>query len=72
MGRPETGSGRALPGRVMALWCTLADETVAGLPRDAAAGLPALLAAMTADVDERNRADRAGNRNRAEPNTLQA
>ncbi|MEU7866841.1 MarR family winged helix-turn-helix transcriptional regulator [Dactylosporangium sp. NPDC049140] len=67
-----TDRGRALAQRVKALWCDLAEETVAGLPADTVAALPAVLAALTANVDAQNRADRAGHRIRAERNTLQA
>ncbi|WP_426514430.1 MarR family winged helix-turn-helix transcriptional regulator [Dactylosporangium sp. McL0621] len=67
-----TDRGRALAQRVKALWCDLAEETVAGLPADTVAALPAVLAALTANVDTQNRADRAGHRIRAERNTLQA
>jgi DNA-binding MarR family transcriptional regulator len=53
-----TDSGRALSDQVKALWCGLAEETVAGLPSETVAALPALLAALTANVDTRRRVSR--------------
>ena len=49
-----TDSGRALTGEVKKLWCLLAEETVAGLPAGTAAGLPAILTALTEAVDTRS------------------
>lgn len=48
-----TDSGRALAGRVKQLWCALAEETVAGLPAQTVAELPAILTALTGNVDTR-------------------
>lgn len=48
-----TDSGKALADRVKELWCALAEETVAGLPAGTVAELPALLTALTANVDTR-------------------
>ncbi|MCF2526057.1 MarR family winged helix-turn-helix transcriptional regulator [Yinghuangia soli] len=48
-----TDSGRELAERVKEVWRGLAEETVAGLPAAAAAEIPGLLAAMTANVAPR-------------------
>lgn len=48
-----TDGGRAVTDRIKQLWCTLAEETVAGLPAETAAALPGLLAALTANVDSK-------------------
>ena len=48
-----TDSGRELAGKVKEIWCTLAEETVAGLPATTVAGLPALLTTLTHNVDTR-------------------
>jgi DNA-binding MarR family transcriptional regulator len=48
-----TDSGKALASQVRQLWCTLAEETVTGLPPETAAGLPAILNAMAGNVDTR-------------------
>ncbi|WP_433065965.1 MarR family winged helix-turn-helix transcriptional regulator [Dactylosporangium sp. CS-033363] len=50
-----TGSGRALAAQVKALWCDLADETVAGLDAATVSALPDVLNAMTANVDAQTR-----------------
>lgn len=50
-----TGSGRALADQVKVLWCALAEETVAGLPAETVAALPALLRTITGNVDGRQR-----------------
>ena len=50
-----TDSGKALVAQVKQLWCTLAEETVAGLPQETASSLPETLNAMTANVDARRR-----------------
>jgi DNA-binding MarR family transcriptional regulator len=48
-----TDSGKALTAQVKKLWHALAEETVAGLPAQVAADLPAVLTAMAANVDTR-------------------
>ncbi len=48
-----TDSGRALAGQVKQLWCTLAQETVTGLPEGIVAQLPCLLNTLTGNVDSR-------------------
>ncbi|MGH9111039.1 MAG: MarR family winged helix-turn-helix transcriptional regulator [Acidimicrobiales bacterium] len=48
-----TDRGRALVDSVKELWCTLAEETVTGLPAQTAAELPALLTTLTGNVDTR-------------------
>lgn len=50
-----TDSGKALVERVKQLWCTLAEETVNGLPAETVADLPGLLGAMTRNVDSKRR-----------------
>lgn len=50
-----TDSGRDLADEVKRMWCTLAEETVAGLPATTVAGLPATLNALTANVNARPR-----------------
>ncbi|MEV4140645.1 MarR family transcriptional regulator [Dactylosporangium sp. NPDC049742] len=50
-----TDRGRDLAGQVTRLWSALEEETVAGLPAGTVAALPALLAALTANVDPRAR-----------------
>ncbi|WP_433243179.1 MarR family winged helix-turn-helix transcriptional regulator [Actinomadura nitritigenes] len=50
-----TDAGRAVTERVKRLWCDLAEETVAGLPAATVAELPALLAALTGNVDAKRR-----------------
>ncbi|MFI5907673.1 MarR family winged helix-turn-helix transcriptional regulator [Dactylosporangium sp. NPDC051541] len=65
-----TDTGRELATAVKALWCDLADETVAGLDAATVEGLPAVLAAMTANVDSRNRAHGAGHGKGTKRNTL--
>ena len=49
-----TDSGNALAGQVKQLWCALAEETVTGLPAETVAELPAVLNALTANVDTRH------------------
>lgn len=49
-----TERGAALTEQVKELWRTLAEETVAGLPADTAAGLPGLLTALARNVDSRH------------------
>jgi DNA-binding MarR family transcriptional regulator len=56
-----TDSGRALVAEIHALWCVLAEETVAGVPAETAASLPGILATLADNVDtrrSRNRPDR--------------
>ncbi|SCG60937.1 MarR family winged helix-turn-helix transcriptional regulator [Micromonospora zamorensis] len=53
-----TDSGKALAGRVKELWHGLAEETVTGLPAQTVAELPAILNAMTGNVDTRRPATR--------------
>ncbi|MEU5785960.1 MarR family winged helix-turn-helix transcriptional regulator [Micromonospora lupini] len=48
-----TDSGKALADQVKELWHGLAEETVTGLPAQTVAELPAILNAMTANVDTR-------------------
>jgi DNA-binding MarR family transcriptional regulator len=48
-----TASGRALTDQVKQLWCTLAEETVAGLPGPTVAALPGMLGTLTGNVDSR-------------------
>jgi DNA-binding MarR family transcriptional regulator len=53
-----TDSGKALADRVKELWHGLAEETVTGLPAQTVAELPAILNAMTGNVDTRRPATR--------------
>ncbi|WP_328533626.1 MarR family transcriptional regulator [Micromonospora zamorensis] len=53
-----TDSGKALADRVKELWHGLAEETVTGLPAQTVAELPAILNAMTRNVDTRRPANR--------------
>lgn len=53
-----TESGKALAAQVKDLWCTLAAETIAGLPPETVASLPDTLNTMTANVDTRRRTAR--------------
>src|SRR5688500_9320096 len=48
-----TDRGGALADQVKELWCTLAEETVTGLPTDTVAELPGLLGTLTDNVDNR-------------------
>ncbi len=48
-----TAEGAALVDRVKQLWCSLAEETVTGLPLETVAGLPDMLSTMTGNVDTR-------------------
>lgn len=48
-----TDSGTALADQVKQLWCALAEETVTGLPARTVAELPAILTALTSNVDTR-------------------
>ncbi|WP_067710482.1 MarR family winged helix-turn-helix transcriptional regulator [Nocardia yamanashiensis] len=48
-----TDSGRDLVDQVKRIWRELAQETVTGLPPATVAGLPGLLATLTANVDNR-------------------
>jgi DNA-binding MarR family transcriptional regulator len=48
-----TDGGRALADQVKEMWCALAEETAAGLDDSTVAELPALLGALTANVDTR-------------------
>lgn len=50
-----TDAGRAVTDRVKGLWCDLAEETVAGLPAETVAELPALLGTLTGNVDAKRR-----------------
>jgi DNA-binding MarR family transcriptional regulator len=58
-----TDSGKALADQVKELWCALAEETVNGLPAQTVAELPALLAALTGNVDSRRPRHAHGRRN---------
>lgn len=49
-----TESGSKLADRVKQVWCDLAEETIAGLPPATVAKLPALLIALTKNVDTRS------------------
>ncbi|MFF7246988.1 MarR family winged helix-turn-helix transcriptional regulator [Embleya sp. NPDC008237] len=48
-----TDSGRELAEQIKELWRKLGEETVAGIAEATVAGLPRVLAAMTANVDPR-------------------
>jgi DNA-binding MarR family transcriptional regulator len=48
-----TASGRAVVDRVRQFWCTLAEETVSGLPARTVAELPGVLTTMAGNVDTR-------------------
>ncbi|MFI6587842.1 MarR family winged helix-turn-helix transcriptional regulator [Embleya sp. NPDC050493] len=48
-----TDSGRELAEQIKELWWKLGEETVAGIAEATVAGLPRVLAAMTANVDAR-------------------
>ncbi|MFE3203836.1 MarR family winged helix-turn-helix transcriptional regulator [Embleya sp. NPDC055664] len=48
-----TDSGRDLVERIKQAWCTLAEETVTGLPEPTVAELPDLLTTLTTNVDTR-------------------
>lgn len=48
-----TDSGKALVNQVRKLWCTLAEETVAGLPAKTVAELPLIFKTLTDNVDTR-------------------
>jgi DNA-binding MarR family transcriptional regulator len=48
-----TDNGKALADQVKQLWRALAEETVTGLPDRTVAALPAILNALTANVDNR-------------------
>ncbi|WP_439678963.1 MarR family winged helix-turn-helix transcriptional regulator [Embleya sp. MST-111070] len=48
-----TGSGTDLVERIKQAWCTLAEETVTGLPEPTVAQLPDLLTTLTTNVDTR-------------------
>jgi DNA-binding MarR family transcriptional regulator len=48
-----TGSGRALASQVKQLWCALAEETLAGVAPETAAGLPAILVSLAGNVATR-------------------
>jgi DNA-binding MarR family transcriptional regulator len=50
-----TDSGRALAEQIKQLWCTLAEETVAGLPTQTVAELPDVLKTLAENVDTRHR-----------------
>ncbi|MGW3493215.1 MarR family winged helix-turn-helix transcriptional regulator [Streptomyces sp. NPDC001020] len=53
-----TDSGRALADQVKQMWCTLAEETVTGLPAQTVAELPGVLRALAGNVDTRRSATR--------------
>lgn len=57
-----TDSGRALVAEVHALWCALAEETIAGVPAETAASLPGILTTLADNVDTRRPRDRPGRR----------
>jgi DNA-binding MarR family transcriptional regulator len=59
-----TDSGKALADQVKQLWCALAEETVTGLPAQAVAELPGLLATLTGNVDARRPRTRHGTADR--------
>ncbi|MFI1582441.1 MarR family winged helix-turn-helix transcriptional regulator [Embleya sp. NPDC020630] len=48
-----TDSGTDLVERIKQAWCTLAEETVTGLPEPTVAQLPDLLTTLTTNVDTR-------------------
>ncbi|KAB8194107.1 MarR family transcriptional regulator [Nonomuraea phyllanthi] len=48
-----TDSGRALADQVKQLWCTLAEETVTGLPAQTVGDLPGVLRTLAGNVDTR-------------------
>lgn len=48
-----TDAGKALAEQVKAMWCDLAEETVAGLPAATVADLPGILTTLTENVDTR-------------------
>lgn len=62
-----TDRGSALVDQVTHLWCALAEETVAGLPADTVAELPAVLSTMTGNVDTRRARHPQGRRTTADP-----
>jgi DNA-binding MarR family transcriptional regulator len=49
-----TDSGKALADQIKQLWCTLAEETVTGLPARTVAELPGILKTLTDNVDTRH------------------
>nr|WP_312624116.1 nitroreductase/quinone reductase family protein [Pseudofrankia sp. BMG5.37] len=49
-----TGSGKAVADQVKDLWCTLAQETVTGLPAETVTELPGILNTLTGNVDTRH------------------
>lgn len=51
--RPAGLDASPAADRVKDLWCTLAEETVTGLPDQTAADLPGILTTLTANVDSR-------------------
>jgi DNA-binding MarR family transcriptional regulator len=59
-----TDSGKALADQVKQLWRALAEETVTGLPAQAVAELPGLLATLTGNVDARRPRTRHGTADR--------
>jgi DNA-binding MarR family transcriptional regulator len=48
-----TDSGKALADEVRQIWCTLAEDTVTGLPDSTVAELPRLLKALIDSIDAR-------------------
>lgn len=62
-----TDSGKALAEQVKQLWCTLAEETVNGLPTQDVANLPGILKAVTDNVDTRFQGDDSGRVRYARP-----
>ena len=50
-----TDRGRALADQVKELWCSLAEQTVTGLPAEIVADLPGILNTLTGNVDPRRR-----------------
>jgi DNA-binding MarR family transcriptional regulator len=57
-----TESGGALVDQVKQLWCTLAAETVAGLPAETVVDLPDILTTLTNNVDTRHPRNALGRR----------
>jgi deazaflavin-dependent oxidoreductase (nitroreductase family) len=55
-----TDRGNALADQVKQLWCTLAEETVTGLPTQTVAELPGILTTLTGNVDTRRPGRRHG------------
>lgn len=65
-----TDSGKALANEVKRLWRGLAEETIAGLPGETVAQLPAMLGTMTANVNTRPEPPPRRSRNARDPGGL--